>query len=128
MIPEIAAIGTPRLRAASIAGRSPGTPRIGATDRNGLDGAAMMASAFASASRTSARARAEAPRPHDVRREVAITQPEPGLLAVSGEHLGARERLAGNAPAPVAVVDPGQPVHDRVVVGAQEQPAALEGV
>ena len=63
-----------------------------------------------------------------MRREVAVAEAEPRLLAVALEHLRGRERLAREAPAPLAIVDAGERVHDRVVVRRDEQPVALDVV
>src|SRR4029079_696111 len=71
-------------------------------------------------------AAAQARRSNDVGREISIAEPEPGLLAVALEHVRGSERLADDAPAPLAVVDAGQRVHHGVVVRRDEQPMSLD--
>ena len=63
--------------------------------------------------------------PRDVCREVAIAEPEPGLLAVFGQAVHDGPRLAGEAPTPVVIESVGEHVEDRVVVGHDEQTVAL---
>src|SRR3712207_1510081 len=64
----------------------------------------------------------------NVGREVPVTQLEPGVLAVAGEHLQGVERLVPYPPAGIGVCDPGQGVHDRVQVGADAQSPEVEVV
>ena len=71
------------------------------------------------------RALAEPCRPRDVRREVAVAEPEPVLLAVLGQAVHHGPGLAGDGPSPARQSKPGEHVHDRVVVGHHEQAVPL---
>ena len=62
----------------------------------------------------------------DVRRQVGVTDGEPGRLAVALEHRVRRVmRVAGDAPAALRVDEPAQRVEQRVDVGADEQAVDL---
>ena len=64
-------------------------------------------------------------RPRDVGREVAVAEPEPGRLAVLGQAVHDGPGLAGETPAALVVEPARQHVHDRVVVGHDEQAVPL---
>ena len=70
-------------------------------------------------------ARPQAPRPVDVDGEVAVAEAEPGRLAEALQHPGCRPRLAGQAPAALAVGQAGEGVEHGVVVGADEEAVEL---
>ena len=60
--------------------------------------------------------------------QVAVAQPEPGLLSVAGQHLQGGEGVARHAPAGLRVGDARQGVHQGVQVGADGEPPQLEVV
>ena len=79
--------------------------------------------------RSAASPRAQPGRPHDVRREVAVAEPEPRLLAVAARASRPRSNVSPSMPQPHSRLSmPGERVHDRVVVGHDEQAVALEVV
>ena len=61
----------------------------------------------------------------DVRREVAVAEPEPVRLAVLGQAVHDGPGLAGEAPAARVIEAVRQHVHDRVVVRHDEQAVPL---
>ena len=73
-------------------------------------------------------ARGQSSRPDDVGRQVTIAEAEPRLLAQPAELVHGRPRLVADAPAALAVVEPGERVHDGVVIRPDRQPVALEVV
>ena len=63
------------------------------------------------------------------RREVAVAEPEPGLLAVVAELRPSSRSVSPSMPQPHSTCSmPGERVHDGVVVGHHEQPVALRVV
>ena len=63
-----------------------------------------------------------------MRAEVPVAEPEPRVLAVALEHAHRGPRLVADAPAALVVEQPGEHVHDRVVVGHHEQAVAVDVV
>ena len=70
-------------------------------------------------------ARAQPRGPRDVQREVAVAEREPVGLAVRGQLGHRRVGVALDAPAPLDLLDPGQVVEHRVVVGHDQQAVPL---
>ena len=77
------------------------------------------------------RALPQPPGAEEVGGEVAVAEPEPGVLAVAGEGVDGGERLARQAPPGVGVLGSGEGVGDRVEVGADVEavePVVVGGV